>query len=354
MTATRNGLSALAYHGGNLDAAIKIFPDAPKPWIDLSTGLNPWPYPFRSPLRENFARLPEPAAITTLEWAAAQAFAMHGEAAIVAAPGTQALLQWLPRVFAAKSVAQLGFTYAEHRRCWEGAGASVATVEDLDGLNAAEVAVIVNPNNPDGRLLDAGRLWTFAAERGRLGKLTIIDEAFVDLLGVQASLAPRPPLPGLILLRSFGKIFGLAGLRLGFAVGEAETIALLRAKLGPWAVSGPAISIGVQAYRDHGWRIETAARLKQAGDSLDACLRAGGLEPIGATPLFRLARSPEAARIFEKLCEAGILTRPFVGHPDWLRFGVPGDETALRRLAAVFSAGSASGEPAKRAGEAGA
>lgn len=267
---------------------------------------------------------------------------MHGEAAIVAAPGTQALLQLLPRLFAPRKVAQLGFTYAEHRRCWEAAGAEVVTVEDLAQCGDAEVAVIVNPNNPDGRRLDAGLLWRFAAEWGRQGKILIIDEAFVDLLGAQASLAPRPPLPGLILLRSFGKIFGLAGLRLGFAVGEPEVIELLRAKLGPWAVSGPAIAIGVQAYRDHAWRIDVVARLKQAGDRLDALLADAGLEAVGATPLFRLARHDDAAGIFRQLCAAGILARPFEQRPEWLRFGLPGDEAAFDRLAAALDQAPAS------------
>lgn len=342
MTNFLDGRAVFAYHGGGLDAATKIFADAPKPWIDLSTGLNPWPYPFRPPLAESFARLPEASALATLEWAAAQAFAMHGEAAIVAAPGTQALLQLLPRQYGARKVAQLDFTYSEHRRCWSAAGAAVATVSSLDELAAAEIAVIVNPNNPDGRRLDAGELWRFAAQRGREGKISIIDEAFVDLLGPQASLAPRPPLPGLIILRSFGKIFGLAGLRLGFAIGEPELIEHLRGGLGPWQVSGPAISIGVQAYRDHAWRIDAAARLKAVGERLDDILWRGGLELIGATPLFRLVRSPEAAAVFDHLCRAGILTRPFAERPEWLRFGIPGDEAALERLAAALDQAPAS------------
>jgi cobalamin biosynthesis protein CobC len=325
--------TALAYHGGGLAAARRLFPHAPEPWLDLSTGINAAPFPFSHVSAAAYMRLPEAEAISALEAAAAESFGLGSGAGIVAAPGTQALIQLLPRLLGSKKVAILGFTYAEHERVWAASGAEVAVCERLDELARADLAVVVNPNNPDGRLCDARELRDLARGMAAEGKSLIVDEAFIDLMPRENSLAPLLPLPDLIVLRSFGKTFGLAGLRLGFALGEEHLTDTLRALLGPWAVSGAAVEIGIEAYRDRVWLNETAARLTRDCARLDALLAAAGFAMIGGTPLFRLVRHESAEKIFRRLCGTGVLTRPFAARPDWLRFGVPHGEENFARLA---------------------
>ena len=166
--------------------------------------------------------------------------------------------------------------------------------------------------------------------------LLIVDEAFCDF-EADASLAPLLPDTGAVVLRSFGKTFGLAGLRLGFAVASPDVAERLRAALGPWPVSGPAIAIGTRALVDSAWLAATAARLGEEAARLDALLAANGWRVEGGTGLFRLAARRDAAETFRRLVAAGILTRPFAGRPDRLRFGIPGEEAHWRRLAAALT-----------------
>jgi len=309
-----------------------LYPDAPEPWIDLSTGINPVPYPVGSVAPSAWSRLPEAAELAALEAAARAAYGAAPEAGIVAAPGTQALIQWLPRLFPVRRVGVLGFTYQEHGQCWRDAGAEVSTVSALADLVDYDVAIVVNPNNPDGRVDAPQDLAELAGCLARRGGRLIVDEAFMDLIGREDSLVPCLPASGAIVLRSFGKAYGLAGVRLGFAAGSRTDCALLRQAMGPWAVSGPAIDIGRRALADKAWRAETASRLLQETGRLDGLLRAAGFDVVGGTPLFRLGRRSGAGEAFERLCRAGILTRPFQARPDWLRFGIPGAAAEWERL----------------------
>jgi cobalamin biosynthetic protein CobC len=254
----------------------------------------------------------------------------------VAAPGTQSLIQLLPRLRSARTVAVLDFTYAEHEAVWAADGAEVTTVSRLEELARADVAVVVNPNNPDGRLIEAASLLSLAENMGERGKTLIVDEAFIDFLPPSASLAPLLPAPGLIVLRSFGKTYGLAGVRLGFALCDRGIAVALRGKLGPWAVSGVAVEIGVKAYADAAWRAQSAARLEKSCARLDALLRRADFDIIGGTPLFRLARHARAGEIFERLGAGGVLTRPFAARPEWLRFGIPREERDFQRLEEIL------------------
>jgi len=326
----------LRHHGGNLAAARRRFPNAREPWIDLSTGINPVPYPVGAVAPSAWTRLPEPADVAALERAARTAYGASPSTEIVAAPGTQALIQWLPRLFPARRVGILGFTYGEHEACWSAAGAEVAVVEALDDLVAFDVGVVVNPNNPDGRILRPEHLAEIAVAFAKRGGLLIVDEAFMDVLGRTSSLVPCLPDAGAIVLRSFGKVYGLAGLRLGFAASSPEACALLRKAIGPWAVSGPAIEIGRRTLADRSWLETTVARLRDEADRLDALLQSAGFEIVGGTPLFRLAARENATSWFERLARAGILTRPFPAKPDWLRFGIPHAPEDWARLAAAL------------------
>jgi cobalamin biosynthetic protein CobC len=326
--------AALA-HGGRLTEARRLFPGAPEPWVDLSTGINPVPYPLPDLSPDCFTRLPEPDAEHALRAIAARAYGAADAALVAAAPGTQMLIDLIPRLWPARGVAVLGPTYAEHAHAWAKQGARVSTVGAFDALDGAEVAVVVNPNNPDGQRTPPARLLGLADRMAARGGLLLVDEAFADLEG--AGIAAALPHPGLIVLRSFGKTYGLAGLRLGFALAGPERAAAIRAALGPWAVSGPALAIGARALADGDWLAATAARLAAECRDLDALLAAAGPRVVGGTKLFRLAEG-DAPAMFGRLGEAGIFVRRFAEHPRWLRFGLPGTPEAWARLRRVLVA----------------
>jgi cobalamin biosynthetic protein CobC len=315
-------LTVFRRHGGRIAAAEARFPQAPRPWLDLSTGVNPRPYPAPRPPRRALARLPEPEDIRALEAEAAAAFGAAADR-VAAVPGSEAALRLLPRLLGARTVAIGRPTYGGHADAWRAAGAQV-----LDEGVAAEARVIVNPNNPDGRI-------TPPAEALRLAEQvwTIVDEAFIDAEDI-ASLAPRAG-GRLVVLRSFGKAFGLPGLRLGFVVAEPALAAQVRAAFGDWPVSAGAIAAGRAAYADAGWMQRTRRRLARDAARLDALLVAAGLQVVGGTRLFRLARTPGAEAVFLKLARSGVLCRPFDA-PDLLRFGLPGGGADWTRLAAAL------------------
>jgi cobalamin biosynthetic protein CobC len=319
-------------HGGRLSEARRLFPDAPEPWLDLSTGINPQPYPLPALAPECFTRLPDPEEVSALQSIAASAYGVADPAMVVAAPGTQILIDLLPRLWRSQPVAVLGPTYAEHVHAWTKVGAQLATVSTLKALTGAAVAVLCNPNNPDGRRFSSGRLLALADALAERSAILVVDEAFADLERGDFSLANALPHPAIIILRSFGKTYGLAGVRLGFALAAPERAAVIREALGPWAVSGPAIAIGQIALNDRAWLAATAKRLAQDTRQLDACLSNHGLRVLGGTQLFRLTSAENASMIFSQLGRAGIFVRRFSDQPGWLRFGQPGSATQLQRL----------------------
>jgi cobalamin biosynthetic protein CobC len=328
-------IAAPITHGGDLGAARKLFPAAPEPFIDLSTGINPFPYPLPPLDPAVFARLPEPAAVDRLAAIAADAYGAPSPARVVAAPGLQILLPLIARLARPGRAAVLGPTYAEHARVAALVGHAVREVAAIDDLAGADLAVVVNPNNPDGRVVARDVLLALA-ERLAPGWL-VVDEAFMDVDPPDASLAAEVTRPNLVVLRSFGKFFGLAGVRLGFALASPDIAARLRAALGPWAVSGPALAIGVTALADAAWIAQTRTRLAVAAQRLDALLVTAGLDVLGGTALFRLVRTPAAMELFGYLGRAGIFVRCFVENPALLRFGLPADEPQWQRLAAALA-----------------
>lgn len=324
------------WHGGDLDEARRLFRQAPEPWIDLSTGINPVAYPLPDFTPQLFERLPAPGAQADLERAAASAYGAPQPAQVVAAPGTQVLISLLPHLRPRSRVAVVGPTYAEHARAWSLAGHEVAPVAGLDEAAGADVAVLVNPNNPDGRVVPPAALRRAAGELAGRGGWLVVDEAFADF-EVGPSLVPDLP-EAAIVLRSFGKTYGLAGVRLGFAAAREPLAGRLRAALGPWAVSGPAIEVGRRALRDRAW-LDRAGR-DRAADArrLSDLLRwATGTDPTGTT-LFRLVETPLAPALFDALGRRGIWTRRFQDRPHRLRLGLPGSEAAWERLEGALAA----------------
>jgi cobalamin biosynthetic protein CobC len=329
-------------HGGDLDEAEATFPGGPRPWVDLSTGINPVAYPLPPLSAEHFARLPGRSELATLETIAAAAYGANQPAEAVAAPGTQALIGLLPRLRARGTVSILGPTYAEHAPAWLQAGHHVVESASLDTLPDADVFLVVNPNNPDGRVLSPGVLRELASRSARRNGWLIVDEAFADLEEM-AGLAPDLP-DNAILLRSFGKTYGQAGLRLGFAIAHPDVGAELRRVLGPWPLSGPAIAIGRLALADIEWRRAASRARAMDARRLDQAMAAVGGRIVGGTRLFRLYELAGAPALFDHLGRNGIWVRRYQHNPAWLRFGLPASasdwlrlETALRSLSRADS-----------------
>jgi cobalamin biosynthetic protein CobC len=307
-------------HGGNLAAAERRFGPAPAPgWLDLSTGINPFPYPHVGFERSALTRLPDAAALERLLAAARCYYRVPDGAGIVAAPGTQQIIQLLPHLLTGTKVFIARPTYSEHELSWRRAGRTIMAA------GPADIAVIVNPNNPDGGMPDGLPD----------AQTVIVDEAFGDVTP-QTSLVGRTDKEGVVVLKSFGKFFGLAGLRLGFCIGAPPFIEKLGAQLGPWAVSGLALEIGARALSDQAWIAAMRDNLAAARWDLDRVLRAAGLGIVGGTDLFRLTDSPIAPSIYNHLGRSGILVRAFADHPTWLRFGLPGSKANLTRLEAAL------------------
>jgi len=198
----------------------------------------------------------------------------------------------------------------------------------VPSLEDSDVVVVVNPNNPSGRLFSP-------AELAKIAGFLVVDEAFIDFLPRETSFAGRPRSRA-VVLRSFGKAYGLAGVRLGFAIASPDLAPRIRHELGPWAVSGPALEIGRRALRDDDWLGAAAARLERDGRRLDGLLSAAGFTAAGGTPLFRLVRHDDVPGTVERLGRHGIHARAFAQASDQLRFGLPGDDEAFRRLAAAL------------------
>lgn len=300
-------LRATRDHGGRIDAAILRYGGQRENWIDLSTGLNPQPYPLPDLARDDWVALPDQAAQQALIDAARAFWAVPEGAMVLPAPGASALIARIPALAPAARVRITPPTYNEHAAAFGAQGWSVQTV------GPAEACVLVHPNNPDGQYWSA---------HDATADLTVIDESFCDLMP-RASLVQLAAHPGRIVLKSFGKFWGLAGLRLGFAIAQLDMIDRLSELLGPWPVSGPALRVGALALLDRDWTDRTRARLRQDAARLDDLMRAHGAELSGGTDLFRLYSVDDAAAWQDRLAHHHIWTRIFPYSDRFLRLGLP-------------------------------
>lgn len=323
-------------HGGALDKALAEFGGERQDWLDLSTGINPVAYPLPDLPQEVWTRLPDAGLEQRALTAARNYYGFDDGAGVVAAPGTQALIQLYPHLAPPGNALVIGPTYEEHAHSLGFAGRDVRYERSLSALDDDDmIAVVVNPNNPDGKCMPASAM-LFAAERlAERGGFLVVDEAFADCQAGD-SLATHAGMDGLIVLKSFGKFFGLAGVRLGFAAGPSRLTDALQAMLGPWAVSGPALAIAAKAYPDKVWINDTRQRLGSDRGAVNAILADAGLDVVGGTDLFVLARHANAQQIWRELASKHILVRKFDYQLDWLRFGVPADLGSRDRLAAAL------------------
>lgn len=332
---TQAELSSFHRHGGRLDAARALYRRAPAPWLDLSTGINPRAWSPPPSLTVDAGPLPSLTALGALERTAAAFFGCD-PATVAAVPGSEVALRLLGATGLPRPIVAVSPGYGTHAD----AADEVVPPEALERRSMRRCTILLaNPNNPDGRMHDHSDLMAMAARlRDGAGAL-VVDEAFAD---VDAGHSVLPQLGNgvpVTVLRSFGKFFGLAGIRLGFVISQEHIVRRIRALLGDWPVSAQAIAWGTAAYGDRAWIAETRAWLRAQAGRLDVVLACHGLPARGACPLFRLIEHDDASAIFDRLARCGILARPFAANPRWLRLGLPGDDAALDRLDRALGGG---------------
>ena len=265
-------MTGLPRHGGDLAFARSRYGDPPDGWLDLSTGINPVGYRTAAIAADTLARLPDRGALERLLETARSAYSVASGASLLAAPGSEMVIRLLPLILPEGRVAILSPTYGSHAEAWRDACRSPAEIGDLADLSGdAAVVIVANPNNPDGRITEPEDLIRLAQRLAKRAGLLIVDEAFADVVPSK-SLAPHLDKAPAVVLRSFGKFFGLAGLRLGFVAGPAHLLARLERLLGDWPVSTAAIAIGEAALADRAWQEETRDRLSRDAGELLACL----------------------------------------------------------------------------------
>ena len=315
-------------HGGRLRRAVEDYGIAEADWLDLSSGLAPWSWPIPPIPERAWARLPE-----TDDGLEQAACTYYGAPQVLPVPGSQAAIQLLPRLRRAGKVGVLSPCYAEHAEAWRRNGYIVREVleHEVDFfLDSLDVLVVVNPNNPTGLSLAPEQLLVWHARLAQRGGWLVVDEAFMDNTP-QRSLAAHSHQVGLIVLRSFGKFFGLAGVRLGFVLAEAKLLRLLAEQVGPWAVSGPTRLLGQVCLADTAGHERQRVRSEQASQRLVELLTRFGLAPQGGCALFQWLVTARAEVLYAFMARRGILLRLFIQNSS-LRFGLPADETDWLRL----------------------
>ncbi|WP_166359019.1 threonine-phosphate decarboxylase CobD [Pseudomonas akapageensis] len=320
-------------HGGRLQRAAQQYGIAVEQWLDLSSGLAPWPWDIPAIPVRAWARLPE-----TDDGLEAAACAYYGTRQVLPVPGSQAAIQALPRLRRSGKIGVLSPCYAEHAEAWRRSGHVVREITESEVdffLDSLDVLVVVNPNNPTGRLLPPERLLEWHGRLAQRGGWLVVDEAFMDNTP-ESSLAARTERIGLIVLRSFGKFFGLAGVRLGFVLADSKLLRLLAEQIGPWAVSGPTRVLGTACLLDTQGHQQQILRSAQASERLARLLRRFGFAPQGGCALFQWLVTDQAAQLHDFMARRGILLRLFVPTCS-LRFGLPAEEADWQRLEQAFN-----------------
>lgn len=321
-------------HGGDIGEAIARHGGKRSSWLDLSTGINPRFYAGAGINPARLQRLPEAADLEALLDAARTFYRVPDGCALCAAPGTEILIRLLPRI-APGPAALMATSYGSYGESF--GAADLRSIGSPDEAKAGETLIAVRPNNPDGSVAPRGDMLDAARRAAQSDGILIVDEAYADADG---SITMLPELNGLpvIILKSFGKFFGLPGLRLGFAIAETRLVERFRVLLGDWPVSGPALDIGLAALRDAAWQEASRRWLTSQRGRLDAVLREAGYRPTGDTPLFSYIDDCPAADLHEKLTRRQIWTRVFADRPGAMRLGLPADSAGLERLAEALMA----------------
>ncbi|MBC7685483.1 MAG: threonine-phosphate decarboxylase [Bdellovibrionales bacterium] len=306
-------------HGGNLHDAARSFGRALETWVDLSTGLNPHGYPAPTLSPHAWHRLPQadPALLD-----AARHF--YGMPSLLAVAGTQAAIQALPALRPPSRVVVAAPSYAEHAHHWSRHGHMMRQVAyaDLQGaLKECDVMVLCNPNNPTGATIPADQLLQWSRSLRARGGWLVVDEAFGDL-APELSVARWSGQPGLIVLRSVGKFFGLAGIRAGFVGAHEDLLAALAELLGPWPLTGPSQLIARAALEDLAWQTQARTSLAASGARMHGLLARHHMAVTG-TPLFHWWPENQPEAFWRHMAERGILVRLFTQAARGIRVGLP-------------------------------
>lgn len=320
-------------HGGRLRRAAQQYGIPLADWIDLSTGINPQSYPVPQIDPACWNRLPEDD--DGLEAAAA---AYYGNDRLLVLPGSQAAIQALPALFSPVVVACLSPLYEEHPQAWERCGHKLRRLPNLQRMLAAMTpnVLLCNPNNPTAQSLPRQALLDAAQQLRKRGGWLIVDEAFGDAEPENciASVAGSDDAPNLIVLRSLGKFFGLAGARVGFVFGAPDKLDRLREVLGPWPVSHPSRFVAKRALEDSAW--QTATRKQLADDSQRLAELLAPLGEVSRTALFCTVKTTQTDQLVEYFARRAILTRHYDA-TDLLRFGLPANEAQWQGLKAALA-----------------
>lgn len=319
-------------HGGRLNQAVKRWGIPRRDWLDLSTGINPEPWPVPPIPADCWQRLPEED--DGLEGIARVWGGAPERAGCLPLAGTQAAIQELPALRSPSRVGVPRPGYAEHGACWARAGHHVMAYDpacpDTVPVESLDVLVCIQPNNPTGQSFSREQLLDWHQRLAARGGWLILDEAFIDGTGLD-SLVPETGVEGLLVLRSMGKFFGLAGARAGLLFASDGLCRALAQQIGPWALSGPARFVMARALQDRPWQQSQVRQLQHRSEALRGLLTQQGLTPAGGTLLFQYCPHPGAETIARALAARGILVRHF-SEPPALRFGLPGSEQDSARL----------------------
>ena len=321
-------------HGGRLLRAARTYGIAPERWLDLSTGISPFAWPVPAIPACAWHRLPEDD-----DGLIEIAREYYGAPALLPVAGSQAAIQTLPRLRARSRIGVIAPGYAEHAHAWRAAGHAVEILAArtlFDRHESFDVIVLIHPNNPGGERFGRAQLLELHSTLAQRGGWLVVDEAFMDATPGE-SLCDVTDRDGLIVLRSVGKFFGLAGARAGFVCAMPALLASLRDVLGPWTVAGPSRHVLRIALEDHQWHAMQRERLAHCAARLQSTLHAAGFAPDAGCAFFQWKRDARAPALHEALARRGILTRLFET-PASLRFGLPPDEAAFDRLREGLSA----------------
>jgi cobalamin biosynthetic protein CobC len=326
-------------HGGNLREAARRYSIPLEDWLDLSTGINPLGFPVPPVPPDAWRRLPED------DDGLAEAAALYyGAKAALPVAGSQAAIRVLPTLLARGTAAVAPLTYGEYAPAFERAGHRVVPLDVSAHELPSQVdhAIVANPNNPTAERIPRETLLRWHSQLAKRNGTLIVDEAFADVFdpaGPHASLASETDREGLVVLRSVGKFFGLAGIRAGFVLAAAPLRAALAGTLGAWTVSGPARHAVEAAFADRAWQCATRERLAADSARLAALIAQHGFDDVKSTPLFVWFQTADAATLQHALATHGIWTRLFdrAGMTPSLRIGLAGSEGDWARLSRALA-----------------
>jgi len=337
-------------HGGQLTKMAKLYGIDAHHWLDLSTGIAPYSYPIPAISPQYWQQLPQHS--ESLINAARNYYqAQH----LLVCNGSQAIIKILPRLWkiknpCAKHVYLPRKGYKEHQLAWENARFTLEYYDDelppVDRLSADSVLVIINPNNPTGQLFSQQHISTYQQAMAQLNGLLVLDEAFMDVISPSQSIISELKHHNTLVLRSFGKFFGLAGIRIGFLVANKDWVETVNAELGPWQVNGPAVCIAQHALEDIAWQSSQRSQLNHSSAQLRRLLAehfpADTVLTIEGTALFQtvtfrlINKAPDIAI---GLCKRAIYPR-LTDDKMALRFGIalPEDLERLRQALVAVTA----------------